>query len=70
MIKKRIDMAYIKGTRERITSEGAITIVYSQAEREAEYGRYIRILQSVGVLTYKVEHFGVEDLQAVSGLKG
>ena len=69
VIKKRIDKAYIKGTHERITSEGTITIVYSKAEEEAEYSRYIRILQSAGILTYKVEHLDVEDLQAVSGLK-
>jgi len=69
VIKKRIDKAYIKGTHERITSEGAITIVYSKAEEEAEYSRYIRILQTAGILTYKVEHLDVEDLQAVSGLK-
>jgi hypothetical protein len=69
VIKKRIDKAYIKGTHERITSEGAITIVYSKVEEEAEYSRYIRILQTAGILTYKVEHLDVEDLQAVSGLK-
>jgi len=69
VIKKRIDKAFIKGTRERITAEGTITIVYSKVEEEAEYGRYIRILQSAGILTYKVEHIDVEDLQAVSGLK-
>jgi hypothetical protein len=69
VIKKRIDKAYIKGTHERITSEGTITIVYSKAEEEVEYNRYVRILQSAGILTYKVEHLDVEDLQAVSGLK-
>lgn len=69
VIKKRIDKAYIKGTHERITAEGTITIVYSKTEEEAEYSRYIRILQQAGILTYKVEHLDVEDLQAVSGLK-
>jgi hypothetical protein len=69
VIKKRIDKAYIKGTHERITAEGTITIVYSKVEEEEEYGRYIRILQSAGVLTYKVEHLDVEDLQGVSGLR-
>ena len=69
VIKKRIDKAFIKGTKERITSEGTITIVYSKAEEEAEYNRYIHLLQTSGILTYKVEHLDVEDLQAVSGLK-
>ncbi|WP_426668039.1 GAF domain-containing protein [Mucilaginibacter sp. McL0603] len=69
VIKKRIDKANIKGTHERITSEGAITIVYSKTEEAAEYNRYIQILQSAGILTDSIEHFEIEDLQAVSGLK-
>jgi hypothetical protein len=69
VIKKRIDKANIKGTHERITAEGAITIVYSKAEEEVEYNRYIQMLQSAGILTRTVEHFEVEDLQGVSGLK-
>ncbi len=69
VIKKRIDKANIKGTNERITAEGAITIVYSKVEEEVEYNRYIQILQSAGILTDSVEHFEVEDLQGVSGLK-
>lgn len=69
VIKKRIDKAYIKGTRERITAEGTITIVFSKAGEEEEYSRYIRLLQSAGILACKVEYFDVEDLQGVSGLK-
>lgn len=69
VIKKRIDKANIKGTNERITAEGAITIVYSKAEEEVEYNRYIHMLQSAGILTESIEHFDVEDLQGVSGLK-
>ncbi|HTB24878.1 MAG TPA: hypothetical protein VK711_05885 [Puia sp.] len=69
VIKKRIDKANIKGTNERITAEGAITIVYSKTEEEVEYNRYIQMLQSVGILTDSIEHFEVEDLQGVSGLK-
>jgi hypothetical protein len=69
VIKKRIDKAYIKGTRERITAEGTITIVYSKSEEEEEYRRYLEILQSAGILTAEIEHLDIEDLQAVSGLK-
>lgn len=69
VIKKRIDKANIKGTGERITAEGAITIVYSKAEEGIAYGRYIQTLQSAGILTGTVERFEVEDLQGVSGLK-
>jgi hypothetical protein len=70
VIKKRIDKAMIKGTQERITQQGKITIVYAKAEERKEYQRYISILQDAGVLTNDVEHFEVEELQGVAGLKG
>lgn len=69
VIKKRIDKANIKGTVNRVTQQGKITIIYSKAEDEQEYMRYISILQQEGVLESDVEHFDVEDLQSVSGLK-
>lgn len=69
VIKKRIDKACIKGTTERITQQGKITIVYSKAEEEREYKKYIKLLQAEGILEKNVEHLEVEDLQAVSGLK-
>jgi hypothetical protein len=69
VIKKRIDKAHIKGSDERITQQGKITIVYSKAEEEREYKKYIKILQADGILDKTVEHLEVEDLQAVSGLK-
>ncbi|MGY3213106.1 GAF domain-containing protein [Mucilaginibacter sp. HD30] len=69
VIKKRIDKAHIKGSDERITKPGKITIVYSKAEEATEYKKYIKILQAEGILDTTVEHLEVEDLQAVSGLK-
>jgi hypothetical protein len=69
VIKKRIDKACIKGTEERITQQGKITIIYSKAEEEQEYTNYISILQEAGILADTIEHFEVEDLQGVSGLK-
>ncbi|GAB3904290.1 GAF domain-containing protein [Mucilaginibacter boryungensis] len=69
VIKKRIDKACILGTEERITRQGKITIVYSKVEEAAEYTHYINILQARGILADHIEHFDVEDLQGVSGLK-
>lgn len=69
VIKKRIDKAMVKGTRERITQQGKITIIYAKAEERKEYQRYISMLQDAGVLDDNVEHFEVEDLQGVAGLK-
>ncbi|MDG3582319.1 GAF domain-containing protein [Galbibacter pacificus] len=69
IIKKRIDKAHIKGTNERITKPGKITIVYSQKKEEEEYLRYIRLLQAKGMLYDNVEINELEELQGVIGLK-
>lgn len=69
VVKKRIDKSYIKGTQERITQQGKITIVYSQKQEEAEYRRYIKYLQYKNMLGSTIENFEVEDLQGVTGLR-
>jgi hypothetical protein len=70
VVKKRIDKAFIKGTRERITEKEKITIVYSHASEKKEYMDYIKYLQFKEILEPTVEQFEVEELQGVSGLKG
>lgn len=69
IVKKRVDKAYIKGTRKRITDKGKITIIYSQKQDEIEYLRYIKFLQSKHYLDTDVEILELQDLQAVTGLK-
>ncbi|WP_224491295.1 GAF domain-containing protein [Robertkochia flava] len=69
IIKKRIDKAYIKGSKQRITQPGKITIIYSQKQDEIEYLRYIRLLQSKGILSNEISLHELEELQGVSGLK-
>jgi molybdopterin converting factor small subunit len=69
IMKKRIDKAYIKGTKERLTQPGFISIVYSQEEEAEEYKRYIEYLQSNGYLSDGVEDLELEDLQGTTGLK-
>jgi hypothetical protein len=68
IVKKRIDKAFIKGTTERITAIGKLTIVYTNHDEEQEYMGYIRFLQSKQMLG-KVEMLEIEDLQGISGLK-
>ncbi len=69
IVKKRVDKAYIKGTKERVTQKGKISIVYSQKEDEREYLRYIKFLQSKRYLDTDIEIVELQDLQAVTGLK-
>ena len=69
VFKKRVDKSYIKGTTERVTQPGKIAIIYSQAEDELEYLRYISFLQFKKQLDNDIEVVDVEDLQGVTGLK-
>lgn len=69
VVKKRIDKSMIKGTSERIVQAGKITIVFSQAQEEHEYRRYIKLLQFKNRIGNNVESFEVEDLQGVTGLR-
>ncbi len=69
VVKKRVDKAFIKGTEERITRKGKITIIYSQKEDEEEYKRYISFLQAKKVLDKDLEVLELENLQGVTGLK-
>lgn len=69
VVKKRIDKANIKGTKERITQKEKITIVYSHNAEENEYLKYIKYLQHKKILESTIEQFEVEELQGVSGLR-
>lgn len=69
VVKKRVDKANIKNTKERITQAGKIAIIYSQKEDEEEYLKYISFLQNKSVLDTEVELLELEDLQGVTGLK-
>lgn len=69
VVKKRVDKAYIKGTKRRITEKGKLVIVYSQDSDEQEYLRYIKFLQSKNYLQPQVEIVALENLQGVTGLK-
>lgn len=69
IVKKRVDKAFIKGTKKRITEKGKITIVYSQKQDEREYLGYIKFLQAKHYVDTDIEIVELEDLQAVTGLK-
>ncbi len=69
IMKKRIDKAYIKGMKERLTQPQKIAIVYSQAKEAIEYRKYIEYLQSKGELQMGIEELELESLQGVQGLR-
>ena len=69
IIKKRIDKAHIKGTKERITRPGSIAIIYSQEEDAIEYKKYLSFLYSKGYVESNVENHDLENLQGISGLR-
>lgn len=69
VIKKRIDKSFVKGTNERLTQKGKLSIVYSQKKDEKEYLRFVKFLKSKGYFTNKIEIVELEGLQGVTGLK-
>ena len=70
IIKKRIDKAHIKGTKERITQPGKIVMIYTQNADLDEYLNYVHYLTYQGYLTGDPELLDIEELQGVVGLKG
>ncbi|CAL67016.1 cell surface protein [Christiangramia forsetii] len=69
IIKKRIDKAFVKGTEERVTQKGKMTIVYSQSSDEREYLQYVQYLQAKNYFGEDIELLDLEDVQGVVGLK-
>lgn len=70
IVKKRIDKANIKGTKERITAPGKIAIVYSSEYDELTYTKYIKYLEDKGYFKKNSsEILDVENLQGITGLK-
>lgn len=69
VVKKRVDKSTIKGTNERLTEEGKLVIVYSQASDEVEYIKYIHFLQAKNYLKEDIEIVELEELQGITGLK-
>ena len=69
ILKKRIDKVRIKDTNERLTQPGKVAIVYSQPKDATEYLEYIEYLQNQQLLKPGTEHFDLEELQGVIGLK-
>jgi len=69
IIKKRIDKALVRDTKERLTKPGHIAIVYTTNKDADEYSKYIAFLKNKNYLTGKIEDLELQDLQGISGLR-
>lgn len=69
IVKKRIDKARVRDTRQPLTLPGRIAIVYSHPREADEYREYIDFLHATGFITGEVEALELEDLQGASGLQ-
>ena len=69
IVKKRIDKSVIKGTNERLTQPGKLSIIFSQGNDMFEYQRYLEYLIAKGYFEDKIENLILDDLQGVYGLR-
>jgi hypothetical protein len=69
ILKKRIDKATIKNSKERLTQEGKIAIVYMSENEKSEYIGYFDYLKSIGLTDGSYEDLELDRLQGAEGLK-
>lgn len=69
IMKKRIDKAYIKGTKDRLTVAGKIAIVYLSEQDKVEYLEFFEYLNEKGYLKGEIEDLELDKLQGAEGLK-
>ena len=69
IIKKRIDKARVKGTEERITQSGKLSVVYSAEAEKIEYTNYFRFLSAKDIIKDSIEDIEIEELPGATGLR-
>jgi hypothetical protein len=69
IIKKRIDKSTIRGTGERLTQPGFLSVIYTQDKERDAYVRYMEYLAEKGELAPEIEQLELDDLQGVHGLR-
>jgi hypothetical protein len=69
IVKKRIDKARIRGTRDQLTQPGRIAVVYSHPREAAEYAQFFEFLRARGYIEGAIEELELEDLQGARGLQ-
>mgnify|MGYP000280072177 CR=1 FL=1 len=69
ILKKRIDKAVVKGTKERLTLAGKIAIIWLQEKDRKEYWQYLTHLDQAGYIEGEIEILELEKLQGAAGLR-
>lgn len=69
IVKKRIDKARVRGTREPMTQPDHIAIVYGHPREAAEYRQYLTLLHANGYIEAEIEELELEDLPGAQGLQ-
>lgn len=69
IIRSRIDKAVVKGTGERLTQPGKISIVYTRPQEARSIRRHLEFLSVNGYLAGDVEALELDALPGVHGLK-
>ena len=69
ILKKRIDKAVLKGTKERLSQAGKVSIVYLLEKDKQEYLEYLNYLVKRGYIKDNIEDLELEKLQGADGLK-
>ena len=69
ILKKRIDKAVIKGTKERLTQPGKIAIVWLQEKDRNEYVEYLKHLITEGLIEPEIEELELKELPGAKGLQ-
>ena len=69
IVKSRLDKAFIKGGRERLTQPGRIAIVYSHPREGREILQRIEFLHAQGQLLDDAESLELDDLPSIRGLR-
>lgn len=69
IMKKRVDKACLKDSKERLTQPGKLAVVYSHRQERVNYLKYLNFLKSEEYLLDDIEELELEDLQGIQGLR-
>lgn len=69
IMKQRVEKACVRGTDERLTQPGLLTVVYAYDREGEAYRAYLRHLHEAGFVEEAVASLAVDDLQGIKGLR-